>query len=267
MMAGILEGKNIVVIGGSAGIGLSAVKAFLREGARVVAIGLDTASCLQAASELPSPQVIFLPGDARNASTADLAIRRCIEVYGDFDALYHVAGGSGRKRGDGPLHKMSLEGWHYTLDLNLTSVMLSNQAALRHFLQMEKKGAILNVGSVLASSPAPAFFTTHAYAAAKSAIIGFSRSLAAYYAPYNIRINVLTPALTQTPMAQRASMDPQIMAYIQTKQPLDGGRIGDPADLDAMAVLCLSDQARFMTGQVIAIDGGWQLSEGQIPPE
>jgi NAD(P)-dependent dehydrogenase (short-subunit alcohol dehydrogenase family) len=188
------------------------------------------------------------------------AIDVCIENFGSFDGLYHVAGGSGRKMGDGPLHELSLEGWNKTLELNLTSLMLSNRAAVRRFLALGRAGTILNMGSVLGYSPSPAFFSTHAYAAAKSAIIGFTKSVAASYAKDNIRANVIAPALVETPMSQRASKDETIRSFIQTKQPLDGGRIGEPQDLDGLATYFMSDQSRFTTGQVVAVDGGWSIS-------
>jgi NAD(P)-dependent dehydrogenase (short-subunit alcohol dehydrogenase family) len=184
--------------------------------------------------------------------------------FGSFDGLYHVAGGSGRKMGDGPLHELTLEGWNQTIELNLTSMMLSNQAAVRQFLSTNTKGTILNLGSILGHSPSPHYFATHAYAAAKSATIGFSKSIASYYAKNNIRVNVLVPALVETPMSQRAAEDENIQSFIKTKQPLEGGRIGQPTDLDGLAVYFMSDLSAFTTGQVIAVDGGWSISEGQI---
>jgi NAD(P)-dependent dehydrogenase (short-subunit alcohol dehydrogenase family) len=174
-----------------------------------------------------------------------------------------VAGGSGRRFGDGPLHSMSDEGWTRTLELNLTSVAWSNRAAIRYWLEQGRGGALLNVSSVLGFSPSPRHFATHAYAAAKAAIIGLSRSLAASYATRNIRVNVLAPALIETPMSKRAAGDEVIRRFIATKQPLDGGRIGTVEDADGAAVLLLSDAARFVTGQVLAVDGGWCVSEGQ----
>jgi NAD(P)-dependent dehydrogenase (short-subunit alcohol dehydrogenase family) len=159
---------------------------------------------------------------------------------------------------------MTLEGWNTTFQLNLTSAMLSNQAAVRIFLEQGTGGAILNMGSVLGFSPSPEYFATHAYAATKSAIIGFSKSIAAYYAKNNIRVNVIAPALVETPMALRAAQDDTIQAFIQTKQPLDGGRIGQPRDLDGACCFLMSDQAGFITGQVLTVDGGWTISEGQI---
>ena len=168
--------------------------------------------------------------------------------------------------GDGPLHELTDEGLRGTLALNLQSVMLSNRAAVRRFLAAGTGGAILNLSSVLAWSPSPEFFATHAYAAAKAGIIGFTTAAAATYAPKGIRCNVLAPALIETPMARRAAGDARILAFTRAKQPLDGGRIGQPSDCDGAVVYLLSDASRFVTGQVLAVDGGWSVSEGRLPP-
>jgi NAD(P)-dependent dehydrogenase (short-subunit alcohol dehydrogenase family) len=258
----MLQKKSIVIIGGTTGLGLSAAKAFVREGANVVVVGRNPESVSEAQNEL-GKNSIAIAGDATQQGTAMQAITTCIEKFKSFDGLYHVAGGSGRKFGDGPLHELTLEGWNKTFELNLTSLMLSNQAAVQAFLKQKTSGTILNMGSVLGFSPSPQHFVTHAYAATKAAIIGFTKSTAAYYAKDNIRINVLAPALVETPMAQRAANDETILSFIKTKQPLDGGRIGKPEDLDGAAVYFMSDQSKFTTGQVLAIDGGWHISEGQ----
>lgn len=258
----MLQNKCIVIIGGTTGLGLSAAKAFVQQGAQVVVVGRNEASCTQAEEELRENGKAMC-GDAIQEKTAKNAIQKCIQQFGGFDGLYHVAGGSGRKFGDGPLHEMTLEGWHKTLDLNLTSLMLSNRAAIKAFLERKTQGTILNMGSVLGYSPSPEYFVTHAYAATKSAIIGFTKSIAAYYAKDNIRINVIAPALVETPMAQRAAKDDKIMSFVKTKQPLDGGRIGMAQDLDGAACYFMSDYSVFTTGQVLAVDGGWSISEGQ----
>lgn len=257
-----LNNKNIVIIGGTTGLGLSAAKAFISNDANVVVVGRNEES-VSAAKNILGNKALTLSGDATQEATAANAIETCIKEFGSFNGLYHVAGGSGRKMGDGPLHELTLEGWNKTIELNLTSLMLSNQAAIKKFLEQKKGGTILNMGSVLGYSPSPQYFTTHAYAAAKSAIIGFSKSIAAYYAANNIRINVIAPALVETPMAQRASNDESILSFIKTKQPLDSGRIGKPEDLDGLALYFMSDASAFTTGQTIAVDGGWSVSEGQ----
>jgi NAD(P)-dependent dehydrogenase (short-subunit alcohol dehydrogenase family) len=254
-----LENKTLVIIGGTTGLGLSASKAFVRNGAKIVVVGLDAESCM-ATEKLLGDSCVCLCADATHPETAKNAINIAKNAFGSFDGLYHVAGGSGRKQGDGPLHELTLEGWNYTFNLNLTSLMLSNQAAVKQFLEDGTGGSILNMGSVLGISPSPKFFATHAYATAKSAILGFSKSIAAYYAKDNIRINVLAPALVETPMSQRASGNPEIMEFVTQKQPLDGGRNGMPTDLDGAAVFFMSDFSKFATGQNLFIDGGWSVS-------
>ena len=257
-----LHQKSIVIIGGTTGIGLEAALAFVKHGARVVVVGRNSES-VENASSLLKENGVAIAGDAVHPDTALRAINICIKKFGSFDGLYHVAGGSGRKFGDGPLHEMTLEGWNQTLSLNLTSLMLSNQAAIKTFLEHKTSGSILNMSSVLGFSPSPKYFVTHAYAASKSAVIGFSKSIASYYAAHQIRINVLAPALVETPMAQRAANDELILNFIKTKQPLDSGRIGQPKDLNGAAVYFMSDYSNFTTGQVLAVDGGWSISEGQ----
>lgn len=258
----LLAGKSLVVIGGTTGLGLSAARAFVEAGARVVVVGRNPAG-VDAAAALLGENGRAFSGDACEPGTAPRAIAEAIAAFGKLDGLYHVAGGSGRRLGDGPLHALTDEGWRATLDLNLTSLMFSNRAAVRQFLAQGGGGSILNMGSVLGWSPSPRHFSTHAYATAKAALIGFSKATAACYAPQNIRINVLAPALVATPMARRAAQDEAILRFIKTKQPLDGGRIGQPQDLDAAAVYFMSDGARFTTGQVLSVDGGWSVSEGQ----
>ena len=258
-----LEGKVIVIIGGTTGIGGSAAKACVKARAKVVAVGRSQESCDKLAEEL-GQSVKTLAADATSPDTADKAIDLALETFTSFDGLYHVAGGSGRKFGDGPLHEITDEGWEKTLNLNLTSLFQSNRAAVRRFLELDHGGSILNLGSVLGYSPSPKHFSTHAYATTKAAIIGFTKSVAAYYADKNIRFNVLAPALVETPMAQRAAEDDTIQNFIKTKQPLDGGRIGIPSDLDQAAVYFLGDGSKFTTGQILTVDGGWSLSEGQF---
>jgi len=259
-----LKDKSLVIIGGTSGIGLSAAKAFITAGAKVVIVGKDE-NKLDAAKASLGNSALGLPADATNPDTAQAAINIASKNFGGFHGLYHVAGGSGRKEGDGPVHVISNEGWEYTMNLNLTSLFYSNRAAVRYFLEHKTPGSVLNMSSVLGFSPSPQYFATHAYASAKAAIVGFTKSAAAYYADAGIRFNVLAPALVATPMSQRAQGNAEVLQFIATKQPLDGGRIGRPADLDAAAVYFLSEESKFVTGQVLAVDGGWSVSEGQVP--
>lgn len=261
MQSGLAD-KSILVVGGTSGIGVAAARALIEEGARIVCVGRDERTCESAGQELGN-RARVIAGDACDPATATQAVREAVDFGGRLDALFHVAGGSGRRAGDGPLHELTDEGWSHTLRLNLDSVFLSNRAAVRQFLKQGTGGAILNLGSVLARSPAPRFFATHAYATAKAGLEGLTRAAAAHYAPQSIRCNAIAAGLVATPMSARAQADASILRYIRTKQPLDGGRIGQPDDLLAAILFLLSDASRFVTGQVLTVDGGWSVSEGQ----
>lgn len=259
-MDGVLSGKVVVIIGGTSGLGLSAAHACVKAGARVVVTGRD-ASKARLAEDALGGSARGVPGDASEEGAAEAAIAAARAAWGRFDGLYHVAGGSGRRHGDGPLHALTTEGWDRTLEWNLRSVFLSNRAAVRALREGGQGGAIVNCGSVLGTSPSPRHFGTHAYAAAKAAIVGMTRSAAATYAPEGIRFNVLAPGLVATPMSARAQADADIQRFVRGKQPLDGGRMGRPEDLDAAVTWLLSEGARFVTGQVVAVDGGWGVSD------
>jgi NAD(P)-dependent dehydrogenase (short-subunit alcohol dehydrogenase family) len=257
-----LEDKVCVVMGGTSGIGLSAARAMIQAGAKVVLVGRDQSKARDAQERL-GPAALALAGDASRPQTAPRALAAALKRFGRFDGLYHVAGGSGRRQGDGPLHELTDRGWSYTLRLNLDSLFYSNRAAVIQFRKQRSPGSVLNMTSVLGYSPAPKYFGTHAYAASKAAIIGLTRAAASFYAAEGIRFNAIAPGLVETPMSTRARQDPAIMKFISSKQPLDGGRIGSAADLDAAAIFFLSDASRFVTGQVLAVDGGWGVSDGQ----
>lgn len=259
-----MEFKNTayIIMGGTAGMGLASALALQEKGAKVLVIGRNTDSCENAKQQLNS-DCLVLSGDATDPNTIEQAIKMAHDKFGTITGLFHVAGGSGRRFGDGPLHEMTLEGWNKTFELNLTSMMLSNRAMINYFLENKKPGVILNMGSVLSYSPSPKYFVTHAYAAAKSAIIGFSKSIASYYASDNICVNVVAPSLFATPMAKRAVEDDSIQSFLKTKQPLDGGRPGKSEDINTAVLMFLSPNSNFITGQVLAVDGGWAISEGQ----
>ncbi len=254
------NGKTIAIVGGTTGLGLSAAKAIVEAGGKVGICGRSEESLRSALTSLGPDNAMGISADASDSSTAPVLIDKLVSAFGHLGGLYHVAGGSGRSKGDGPIHELTDEGWEFTCALNLSSVIFSNRAAVRQFREQGSGGAILNVGSVLGFSPEPKHFASHGYAATKSAVIGFTKSIASFYAPENIRANVIAPALVETPMSERARNNQEIVDFMKAKQPLDGGRLGAPADLDEAVLMLLGDGGKYITGQTITVDGGWSVS-------
>ncbi len=265
-----LQGRTAIIVGGTSGIGLASARRFLDEGARVVIAGRSAEHAQSALSQLsPRGQVEFLPVDVKGESAVDTLFRDALPTLGGrLDILFHVAGISGRRFGDGPLHDCTADGWDTVLDLNARGMFLTNRAAVRVMRAQDRdptglRGTLLNMGSVLGWSPSPALFGTFAYAASKGAILAMTRAAAATYAPEGIRVNLIAPALIDTPMAQRAVNDPAIRAYLATKQPIAAGP-GTADDCAEAALFLCEPASRFTTGVVLNVDGGWCLSDGQL---
>jgi NAD(P)-dependent dehydrogenase (short-subunit alcohol dehydrogenase family) len=258
-----LQNKRCLIIGGTSGIGLAAAVRFLEEGAQLVVAGLlpDTGNTSAELLKERGP-IRVLTCDASEPVQVEQLFEQTLAFLGGLDVLYHVAGSSGRRQGDGPLHECTDDGWQHTLDSNLKSTFLTNRAAVRHFLAQAQSGVILNLSSVLALSPSPRYFDTCAYTASKGGIVAMSRLAASRYAANGIRVNVLAPGLIDTPMAARACHDPAIVDFLKTKQPLASGP-GTPQQCSEAAVFLCSDEARFLTGVVLPVDGGWCVSDGQ----
>jgi NAD(P)-dependent dehydrogenase (short-subunit alcohol dehydrogenase family) len=257
-----LAGKRCLIVGGSSGLGLAAAARFAEEGASLIIAGRSDDRGKEAVASLPQ-SIRFIRCDATVTDQVEKLFRESMDHLGGLDVLYHVAGISGRAFGDGPLHECTDDGWQATLDANLKSTFLTNRAVVQYFLRHKQPGTILNMASVLGFAPSPRYFDTIAYTATKGGIIAMSRLAAARYAPDGIRINVIAPALVDTPMATRACSDPATQGYLKTKQPLAGGP-SRPEDCSDAAVFLCSDAARLITGTVLPVDAGWCVSEGQI---
>lgn len=200
-----------------------------------------------------------LPGDLRIEELSEQAVRMCLERHGRIDGLFNVAGISGRRFGDGPLHECSAEGWEVTMDSNVRTTFLMSRAVLRHWMSEHRPGVILNMTSVLAFSPEPNHFASHAYAASKGAIVSLTRALASYYAPHGIRVNAIAPGLVRTPMSARAQANEEIRRCIEVKQPLSAGML-DGVDVAEAALFLLGRRSRHVTGAILTVDGGWSVS-------
>ena len=183
-----LKGKNIVIVGGTSGMGLSACQACIQAGAKVSTFGRN-AEKVERSKKILGNQATIAVGNATDPNMVSSVIDRFVAKQGIIHGLYHVAGGSGRSMGDAPLHEVTDKGWYKTIELNLTSMFYSNRAAVRQFLRQKTRGSILNMGSVLGFSPSSHYFGTLTYATAKSAIIGMTKSSASFYADQSIRFN------------------------------------------------------------------------------
>ena len=256
-----LPGKVIAVTGAS-GMAAAAALRFAAEGARVLVFSIDEAECaaLGAGISATGAENHWVAVDLRDGDATEAAFAAGHARFGRLDGLFAVAGGSGRRFGDGPLHHMTTEGWTSTVELNALPAFHAARAAVRLMLEEPGPGSIVLISSILALEPSPRLFATHAYAASKSETLSMVRTAASYYAPHGIRFNGIAPGLVNTPMAIRAAADPDTLDYARRKQPLAGGLL-DPADIASAAVFLLSDQSRMMTGQILAVDGGWSVTE------
>jgi NAD(P)-dependent dehydrogenase (short-subunit alcohol dehydrogenase family) len=265
-LPGRFAGRHVLVTG-STGMAASAAHAIAAEGGAVFATSRTAAHLEALAAEVRAAggDLEWHAADLRDEAEVEAAFAAFDAAFGRLDAVYAVAGISGRRFGDGPIHEATLDGWHAVVAANATSQFLVARASIRRMLAQEpdavgQRGALLLMSSALATHPAPAFFATHAYAASKGAVEGLARSLAAAYAPAGIRVNAIAPSLVATPMSRRAREDPAILAYLADKQPLAGGPIEADA-VSAVALWLLSHDARMVTGQIVAVDGGWSVSE------
>lgn len=253
----VLNMGRVILITGATGIAEATALAAAAQGDSIFIASRTESHCRELCARLPGSG--YYACDLRDERDVEEAFAACLRKFNGVDAVFNVAGISGRQFGDGPMHQCSVEGWDITLDTNVRSMFLLCRSALRYWLQTGRHGVILNMSSVLAYSPQAQHFATHAYAASKGAVISMSRAMAAYYAEHNIRVNVIAPALVRTPMSARAQSNEEVLNFIANKQPLSAGLL-DPADVAATALFLLGEQSRHMTGQVVGIDGGWAVS-------
>ena len=256
-----------VLVTGSTGMGGAAARALAAEGANVLVVARDAERLAELADAVAGDghAVATHAADLRDESAVAAAFAAFDARFGRLDACYGVAGISGRRFGDGPLHEATLDGWETTMGSNATSQFLVARAAVRRMLAQDRdpawgRGTILLMSTQLARHPAPQYFGTHGYAASKGAVEALVRAAAATYAPEGIRINAIAPSLVATPMSRRAQSDERIVAYLSQKQPLAGGPIAAD-DVTPVALHLLSPEARMVTGQIVAVDGGWSISE------
>ena len=255
-MSGALSGKVAIITGGGSGIGQATAKLFAEQGAVVTIFEIDEARSTETLALLEGNHVSRIV-DVTSALQVESAVKGVVVNFGRVDVLVNVAGGSGRKWGDGPTDACTLEGWDKTMALNLDSIFYCCKYGLQAMVPRER-GVIVNVASVLGLVGGDDDFATHAYATSKGAIISLTRSIASYYAPRGIRANVICPGLIATPMSRRAQESEHIRARLSQLQPLTGD-FGSPIDVANAALYLASDASSFVTGTVLTVDGGWTV--------
>jgi NAD(P)-dependent dehydrogenase (short-subunit alcohol dehydrogenase family) len=235
--------RNIVVVGGSSGIGAAIAQTFLRNGDRVFATAATTPELARAQSDAALDGVSFSVLDVRDGQ----AVKAWIEERGDVDVLVNCAGIIKRSEEHDP------EVFAQVLDINLTGTMRVCSAA-RPALK-ETGGCIINTASMLS------FFgggLVPAYSASKGGIAQLTKSLAIAYAADGIRVNAVAPGWIATPLTQALQDDPLRSAPILARTPM--GRWGTPEDVAGPVLFLASDSARFVTGVVLPVDGGYLIT-------
>lgn len=263
-MNGLLQDK-VLLITGSSGIAAETIRQAVKQSAKIFFCSWDEASCIALKEEFAETDCVdYLAGDLVDPLVAPQIVAGCLERFGKISALFNVAGISGRRYGDGPVHECTENGWQYTMQANATTQYRMCKEVISYMLTAAVdehgiRGTILNMTSILGIDPEPDHFSTVAYASSKGAIVSMTRSIAATYSNKGIRANVIAPGLTGTPMSQRATDDAAIKKFIAHKQPLTSGVI-EAADIARIALFLLSDQSWIITGQTVVADGGWSIS-------
>jgi NAD(P)-dependent dehydrogenase (short-subunit alcohol dehydrogenase family) len=259
---------RVVLITGTTGIAAATAKRAAAEGASVFVVSRNAEHAQALWQLLPSRG--WAAAELTDEAAVDAAVTAAIERFGRIDGLFSTAGGSGRRFGDGPIHALTGDAWEATAALNLRTQILVCGRVVRAMREQRPddsgmRGSILILGSITTEAPVPELFGTHGYAAAKGALTALMTTMAATYIADRIRVNLVAPSLTATPMATRAASDAHILEYAARKQPLAGPML-DPDEVAKAAIYFLSDESRAVTGQSLGIDGGWSIVSTSAEP-
>lgn len=251
-----LDGRRALVTGGSRGLGRAMATALAEAGADLVIAGRDSASLDEAATALRTTgrQVDTVQADLGDPAACEAAIADVLATQGPVDILINNVGG---RRDPAPLTEMSTERWRELVDLNLTSTVIGTRLVGAAMLERGRGGRIINIASINALVAGPKIGGRH-YETAKAAVLQFTRTIAADWAPHGITVNAICPGLFMTEANQRwAKEKPEVIEGFVARTPM--GVSGQPEDLGPLAVYLASDASRFMTGAALVIDGGYTL--------
>lgn len=243
MTPGRFQGRVALVTAGASGIGLAIVERLVAEGAKVVVGDIDGEGLQRLAG--PNVEVRFC--DASHEDAVQELVGAAAHL-GGIDCAFNVAGlGIG-----GPLTEMPATDWDRVISISLRSCFLCLKHEARHMISRGRSGAIVNIASINAIQPAPG---AGSYNAAKAGVVNLTQSAAIELGPSRIRVNAVGPGLVQTPMTQQPLIDvPDVVEAFREATPLQ--RYGQPADVAAAATFLASDEASWITGQTLYVDGG-----------
>lgn len=247
----LLEGKIAVVTGGTRGIGLCIVRAYLEQGARVVLFGSRQETADKAVSTLlqenPDYPVSGMAPDLADCAAVDAAMKQVVDAWGRIDILVNNAGISARE----PLYQYEESAFDKIMDLNVKAVFSCCRAAAP-YMKSQGGGCIINTSSMVSIYGQP---SGCGYPASKFAVNGLTKSLARELGKDGIRVNAVAPGVTRTDMV--AALPPEMVARVSAGIPL--GRVGEPEEVANVFLFLASDLASYVTGAMISVDGATQV--------
>jgi meso-butanediol dehydrogenase/(S,S)-butanediol dehydrogenase/diacetyl reductase len=246
------ENKVVLVTGAASGIGAATARRFSEEGARVAL--LDRNHPGEVAGELPAERTLAIEADVADPTAVSRAITETVQRFGRLDVLVNNAG----VFTGGEPAEIDDDSWEKTIATDLGGVFYGCRAAIPHLKQ--SRGCIVNTASV---SGLGGDWGMSPYNAAKGGVVNLTRSLALDLGKSGIRVNAVCPSLTRTAMTADMLKDEQLVAKFKERIPL--GRVCEPEEVAAVVAFLASEDASFITGANITVDGGVSASNGQPP--